>query len=220
MASARPRKGTGSSPSEINALRYTDGGQPKRREDENAMTDMHENCVAERKPGVASWLLVRDGLIPKLSEDDDTKLWEFALNMILRRTKADASLYPGDEAILVEIGRCSHWIRPKRKVALDHAARQDRRRLLHSKVNYRDDASPQQAFRIAPIACIAQPQLALKDFPHGLPPVPQCRVDRDVQLLQCVSLIGRQVPTCCIRVFHRVAETSVRPCRTIHAFSA
>ena len=35
--------------------------------------------------------------------------------MILRRTKADASDYRGDEALLVEIGRCSHWIRPKWK---------------------------------------------------------------------------------------------------------
>ena len=85
------------------------------REDENAMTDMYENCVAERKPEVASWLLVRDALVPQLSEDDDTTLWEVALNMILRRTKADASLYRGDQAILVQIGRCSHWIRPKWK---------------------------------------------------------------------------------------------------------
>ena len=62
--------------------------------------------------GAESWRLVRDDLTAKLTEDDDPALWEFALTTILGRTRADASLYTGKEAIIVEIGCCSHWIRP------------------------------------------------------------------------------------------------------------
>ena len=65
--------------------------------------------------GAESWRLVCDELTAKLTEDDDPALWEFALTTILGRTRADASLYTGKEAILVQIGRCSHWIRPKWK---------------------------------------------------------------------------------------------------------
>ena len=79
------------------------------------MTKTNENRFVERKSAAVFWHLVRDDLEPKFSEDDDPTLWRFALNMILRRTKADATLYGGDEALLVEIGRCSHWIRPKWK---------------------------------------------------------------------------------------------------------
>jgi hypothetical protein len=69
-----------------------------------------------RKLGAESWRLIRDALVPKLCGDDDLALWEFALTTILGRTRADASLYAGKEAILVEVGRCSHWIRPKWKM--------------------------------------------------------------------------------------------------------
>ena len=63
----------------------------------------------------ACWQAIRDTLVPRLSTDDDPVLWEFALSMILGRTRTEASLYMGKEAILVEVGRCSHWIRPKWK---------------------------------------------------------------------------------------------------------
>src|SRR5580700_8641542 len=73
--------------------------------------------TANRKMGAESWRLVRDDLAVKLTKDDDPALWEFALTTILGRTKADASLYTGKEAIIVQIGCCSHWIRPKWKTA-------------------------------------------------------------------------------------------------------
>jgi hypothetical protein len=40
-----------------------------------------------------------------LDEDDDAELWQLALNHIL----AEIEKKPG---VLVEIGRCSHWLRP------------------------------------------------------------------------------------------------------------
>jgi hypothetical protein len=71
--------------------------------------------IKEGTFGTDCWQLIRDVLVSKLSKNDDLVLWEVALTMILGRTCADASLYTGKEAILVEIGRCSHWIRPKWK---------------------------------------------------------------------------------------------------------
>ncbi len=79
------------------------------------MPKIKENRSIRRKMGAESWRLVCDDLAAKLTEDDDPALWEFALTTILGRTRADASLYSGKEAILVEIGCCSHWIRPKWK---------------------------------------------------------------------------------------------------------
>jgi hypothetical protein len=82
------------------------------------MPKVKERRSAQRKKiGAESWRLVRDDLTAKLTDDDDPALWEFALSLILGRTRADASLYVGKEAIIVQIGRCSHWIRPKWKTA-------------------------------------------------------------------------------------------------------
>jgi len=74
-----------------------------------------KTAIVHRRNGAESWRLIRDDLAANLTEDDDSKLWEFALATILGRTRADASLYAGKEAILVQIGCCSHWIRPKWK---------------------------------------------------------------------------------------------------------
>jgi hypothetical protein len=73
-------------------------------------------AIANRKMGAECWRLIRDDLAAKLTEDDDPALWEFALTTILGRTRTDASLYTGKEAILVQIGCCSHWICPKWKM--------------------------------------------------------------------------------------------------------
>ncbi|MGO8746190.1 MAG: hypothetical protein ACLQNE_09390 [Thermoguttaceae bacterium] len=76
------------------------------------MSRLRENTAVHRKAGADCWRLIRDDLTAKLTEDDDPALWEFALTMILGRTRADASLYTGKQVVLVEIGCCSHWIRP------------------------------------------------------------------------------------------------------------
>jgi len=81
------------------------------------MVTAKKTAIAHRKMGAESWRLVRDDLAAKLTEDDDPTLWEFALTTIPGRTRADASLYSGKEAILVQIGCCSHRIRPKWKTA-------------------------------------------------------------------------------------------------------
>lgn len=69
----------------------------------------------QRKLGADLWRSIRDDILARLCPDDDPALWEFALTMILGRTRTDASRYTGEEAMLVEIGCCSHWIRPKWK---------------------------------------------------------------------------------------------------------
>src|SRR4051794_8964221 len=46
-----------------------------------------------------------EGLAGYLDEDDDPDLWRAALRYVL------AELKPGPD-ILVEVGRCSHWLRP------------------------------------------------------------------------------------------------------------
>ena len=79
------------------------------------MVTTKKTAIAHRKMGAESWRLVRDDLAANLTEDDDPMLWEFALTTILGRTSGDASLYTGKEAIIVEVGCCSHWIRPKWK---------------------------------------------------------------------------------------------------------
>ena len=81
------------------------------------MLTTKKTAIAHRKMGAESWQQVRDDIAANLTEDDDPALWEFALTTILGRTRADASLYTGKEAIIVEIGCCSHWIRPKWKTA-------------------------------------------------------------------------------------------------------
>jgi len=47
-----------------------------------------------------------------LGEDDDTAFWQGAVDRILADTHATAEAYAGKDFILVEVGRCSHWIRP------------------------------------------------------------------------------------------------------------
>jgi hypothetical protein len=79
------------------------------------MTTAKKSFAVQRKAGAVCWRLIRDDLAAKLTDDDDPTLWEFALATILGRTRADASAYTGKEAVLVEIGCCSHWIRPKWK---------------------------------------------------------------------------------------------------------
>jgi hypothetical protein len=75
-----------------------------------------KTATADRKMGAECWRRICDDLAAKLTEDDDPALWEFALTTILGRSRADASLYTGKEAIIVQIGCCSHWIRPKWKM--------------------------------------------------------------------------------------------------------
>jgi hypothetical protein len=79
------------------------------------MPQIRESRSRQRKLGAESWRLVHDIIVAKLTDDDDPALWQFALTTILGRTRIDAECYNGKEAIFVEIGCCSHWIRPKWK---------------------------------------------------------------------------------------------------------
>ena len=50
-------------------------------------------------------MLIVEGLAGHLDQDDDPNLWRAALRYIL------AEIEPGP-SLLVEVGRCSHWLRP------------------------------------------------------------------------------------------------------------
>jgi hypothetical protein len=61
------------------------------------------------------WTFFSSDLRELFGEEDDPDFWQFAIDRILADTHSSAALYPGEESILVEIGRCSHWIRPHTK---------------------------------------------------------------------------------------------------------
>jgi hypothetical protein len=50
-----------------------------------------------------------------LGEEDDPAFWQAAIDLILGDSHATAAAYSGEDSILVQIGRCSHWIRPHTK---------------------------------------------------------------------------------------------------------
>jgi hypothetical protein len=50
-----------------------------------------------------------------LDAEDDPAFWQVAIDRILGDTHGAANEYAGKESILVQIGRCSHWIRPHTK---------------------------------------------------------------------------------------------------------
>jgi hypothetical protein len=53
-----------------------------------------------------------DELSETLDSGDDVHLWQFAISTILEDSLAMIRQYRGKDAVVVEIGRCSHWIRP------------------------------------------------------------------------------------------------------------
>jgi len=61
------------------------------------------------------WQLFGSDLGELLGEEDDPAFWQVAMDRILGDTQAMAAAYTGKESILVQIGRCSHWIRPHTK---------------------------------------------------------------------------------------------------------
>src|SRR5262249_58202603 len=61
------------------------------------------------------WTFFSSDLGELLGEEDDPAFWQFAIDRILGDAHATAAEYPGKESILVQIGRCSHWIRPHTK---------------------------------------------------------------------------------------------------------
>lgn len=58
------------------------------------------------------WQHCIDALSPRLDSEDDPRLWQDALDVIFGDLSPQAQDYEGKDAIVVEIGRCSHWIRP------------------------------------------------------------------------------------------------------------
>jgi hypothetical protein len=81
------------------------------------ITRMKKSFASQRKVGSLSWRLVRGALTAQLSVDDDAAFWEYAVSAILGRTMTDVQHCRGKDAILVEIGLCSHWIQPGWKMA-------------------------------------------------------------------------------------------------------
>ena len=58
------------------------------------------------------WEVFSQEIEPRLDKDGDPGLWRVALDTILCHSFAKAEAYTGKDAIIVEVGRCSHWIRP------------------------------------------------------------------------------------------------------------
>ncbi|HEV3255367.1 MAG TPA: hypothetical protein VG013_00675 [Gemmataceae bacterium] len=61
------------------------------------------------------WRFFSPDLRELLGEEDDPAFWQVAVDRILADTHVRATAYAGKEAILVQVGRCSHWIRPHTK---------------------------------------------------------------------------------------------------------
>lgn len=61
------------------------------------------------------WQFFRAGISELLGEQDDAAFWQGALDRILADTHTMAEAYAGKDSILVEVGRCSHWISPHTK---------------------------------------------------------------------------------------------------------
>lgn len=59
-----------------------------------------------------SWSSFSDATCELLDEDDDPSFWQAAIDRLLIDTNAAIARYFGNQAILLEIGRCSHWILP------------------------------------------------------------------------------------------------------------
>ena len=58
------------------------------------------------------WHFFRSEIGVLLGQEDDAAFWRCAIDRILADTHAMAEAYAGRDSILVEVGRCSHWIRP------------------------------------------------------------------------------------------------------------
>jgi hypothetical protein len=58
------------------------------------------------------WHFFRSELSKLLSQEDDPAFWQIAIDQIIADTVAVATAHPAKYSIVVEIGRCSHWIQP------------------------------------------------------------------------------------------------------------
>lgn len=58
------------------------------------------------------WSSFASAITPRLDHDDDPAFWQLAIDTILASADAVVESYTGKDCIIVEIGRCSHWIRP------------------------------------------------------------------------------------------------------------
>jgi hypothetical protein len=61
------------------------------------------------------WQYFRSEIGVLLGQEDDLAFWKCAIDHILVDTHTMAEAYPGKYSVLVEVGRCSHWIRPHTK---------------------------------------------------------------------------------------------------------
>jgi hypothetical protein len=61
------------------------------------------------------WQFFRAEIGELLGEEDDAAFWQGAIDRILADTHTMTEAYAGKDSILVEVGRCSHWIRPHTK---------------------------------------------------------------------------------------------------------
>jgi hypothetical protein len=58
------------------------------------------------------WQHCIEALVQRLDSEDDPRLWQDALDVIFCDLSQQARDYTGKDAIIAEIGPCSHWIRP------------------------------------------------------------------------------------------------------------
>jgi hypothetical protein len=58
------------------------------------------------------WRCFASDLATKLDNADDPQLWQVAIEQICADTMPSIMEYRGKECVLIDIGRCSHWIRP------------------------------------------------------------------------------------------------------------
>jgi hypothetical protein len=61
------------------------------------------------------WQFFGSDLGELLDAEDDPAFWQVAIDWILVDTHARVAAYTGKESILVQLCRCSHWIRPHTK---------------------------------------------------------------------------------------------------------
>jgi hypothetical protein len=72
---------------------------------------MHEEIASHERP---NWESVIATIAGQLGEQDDVRLWEAALNTILSDAKIVLQRCSDRQAVMLQVGCCSHWIAPNK----------------------------------------------------------------------------------------------------------
>jgi hypothetical protein len=65
-------------------------------------------------PIVSPWPYFAEQIIPRLTSDDDSALWQVVVEPVIGDAELACQHYRGKARIIAEIGRCSHWIAPNK----------------------------------------------------------------------------------------------------------